>query len=439
MQKSDRSMNILLLGSGGREHALAWRLKQSRLCDRLWIAPGNMGTAMHGENVSLSPLDFDAIADFVKENSVGMVVVGPEGPLVAGIVDYFAADPRLSFCKVIGPSKAGSMLEGSKDFAKQFMERHGIPTASFQTFNRNQLYQAFQYIDTLTPPYVLKADGLAAGKGVLILNNPDDAKRELSVMVNESVFGDAGKKVVIEEFMPGVECSVFIFTDGDEFILLPVAKDYKRIGDGNKGLNTGGMGAICPVNLPEILTERIKKQIIEPVLNGFREEGILYRGFLYIGLMVHENVPKVVEFNVRLGDPEAQALLPMLDTDLVELFGTLGGKNLGEAPIKIKSGVSVCVVAASEGYPEHFTAGKTISGLENMQAPDVFLAGVRLADQKPVTSGGRVLAVTARAETLEKAREAAYERLKYIRFEGKYHRSDIALDLIENPEYFGHE
>jgi phosphoribosylamine--glycine ligase len=426
-------MNILLIGSGGREHALAWKMKQSPLCDQLWIAPGNAGTAAIGQNIPLSPLDFPALGQFVLDHHIGMVVVGPEEPLVKGIFDFFASDEKLQHCKVIGPSASGAQLEGSKVFAKAFMQRHGIPTAQGRVFTRENLYEGFQHIDQLSPPFVLKADGLAGGKGVLILQDPDDAKRELSIMVSEAKSELASRQVLIEEFMPGQECSVFILTDGKDHVLLPVAKDYKRIGDGDEGPNTGGMGAVCPVPfVDEALMEKIKAQVILPTLKGLEKENMVYTGFLYIGLMIHEGQPKVVEYNVRLGDPETQAVLPMLETDLVTLFQSMANRQLGLVPAVLASGAAVTVVAAAKGYPGHYETGKVIHGLEATHPGLVFLAGAKAEDQRILSQGGRVFSVTAKGEHLEDARQKAYDMLQNLWFDGYHYRKDIGLDVMND-------
>ncbi len=431
-------MNILLVGSGGREHALAWKMKQSSLCDQLWIAPGNAGTAEIGNNVPLSPLDFPALGQFVLENSIGMVVVGPEEPLVKGLCDYFSEDSRLQHCKVIGPSSSAAQLEGSKVFAKDFMRRHGIPAAESKVFTRNNLYEGFQHIDALPAPYVLKADGLASGQGVLILSHPDDAKRELSVMVSEIKDSQGPRKVLIEEFLPGRECSVFILTDGKDYVVLPVVKDYKRIGESNQGPNTGGMGAICPVPfVDDALMEKIKSQIIEPTLNGLQADGLHYVGFLYMGLMIHDGNPKVLEYNVRLGDPETQVMLPMLETDLVSLFQSMANHQLGQVPAVLKQGVAITVVASAKGYPGLFETGKVLHGLDGNYSGLVFLDGAKSEDQRVLSQGGRVFSVTATGEHVQEARQKAYETLQHIWFEGCYYRKDIGEDVhedkFENP------
>ncbi|MCZ2442658.1 MAG: phosphoribosylamine--glycine ligase, partial [Flavobacteriales bacterium] len=358
-------MNILIIGSGGREHAFAWKINQSNLVDKLFIAPGNPGTAQHGINVKINLQDFNQLATFVEEERISMIVVGPEEPLVRGIYNFFKTHPTLSFVKVIGPSKEAAQLEGSKDFAKSFMLRNNIPTAAYRTFTKDTLYQGFQFLDTLKPPYVLKADGLAAGKGVLILENIDEAKRELSLMLSENRFGEAGHKVVIEEFMKGIECSVFALTDGLHYKILPTAKDYKRIGEGDTGPNTGGMGAVSPVPFADAsFMQKVEEQIIKPTIQGFNKEGLVYKGFVYFGLMNVNDNPKVVEYNCRMGDPETEAVLPRISSDLVALFSLLETNELNKGSIDIVPESCVTVVLASGGYPGQFVKNKVIHGID---------------------------------------------------------------------------
>ena len=427
-------MKILLLGSGGREHALAWKLAQSPRTEKLYIAPGNGGTGDVAENVDLDVSDFDGIASFVINYEVDMVVVGPEVPLVEGIADYFKGHSLLKDVLFVGPSKAGAQLEGSKDFAKQFMLRHHIPTAAYQTFSAGELGAAERFLETLQPPYVLKADGLAAGKGVLISPTLEDARRDLHELLGGK-FGEAGAKVVIEEFLHGIECSVFILTDGTHYKLLPEAKDYKRIGEGDTGPNTGGMGSVSPVPFatPEWM-QRVEERIVRPTVEGLAAEGIDYRGFIFFGLMIdYDGNPKVIEYNVRLGDPETESLMPRLKTDLVELLHASAVGRLGEMPVEFVPDVAATVILVSAGYPGAYRKGLPIIGLDTeMENVVVFHAGTKADDGRVVTSGGRVLAVTALAPTLPDALTMAYRRAGQIRFEGVAYRRDIGSD-IDDP------
>ena len=422
-------MNILLLGSGGRESALAWKLSQSPRCNNLYIAPGNGGTGAYGTNVKLSPLDFEGIRRFVADNAIDMIVVGNEDPLVAGIYDYFESDNVL----VAGPSKAGAELEGSKDFAKRFMYKHGIPTAAYRSFTAQTVEEGCEFLASLKAPYVLKADGLAAVKGVLIIDNLEEACKSLREMLG-GMFGRSSSTVVIEEFLSGIECSVFVVTDGNgSYRVLPVAKDYKRIGEGDTGLNTGGMGAVSPVPFAdEVFMRKVDERIIKPTVEGLKSDGIVYRGFIFLGLINVGGEPMVIEYNVRMGDPETEVVMPRLASDLVDLIEAAAKGNLGDVPAEHDPRPAVTVMAVSGGYPGSYPKGKAISGNLQPEGSIVFHAGTSIdADGQLVTAGGRVMAVTSLADTIEAAREKSYKALENIHFDGMYRRGDIGCDILK--------
>ncbi len=424
-------MNILLLGSGGRENALAWKLSQSPLCKKLFITPGNAGSSRYGTNVNISPVDFVKLRGFCLEHAINMLVVGPEDPLVKGIVDFFEADGQLKHIAVIGPGKEGAKLEGSKEYSKRFMQRHHIPTAAYASFTRETIQQGYAFIDTLKPPFVLKADGLAAGKGVLIIKDPAEAKQELRAMLEESKFGAAGSTVVIEEFLNGIELSVFVLTDGRNYVLLPEAKDYKRIGEGDTGLNTGGMGAVSPVPFADSkFIQKVNERVIGPTVNGLMEEGIPYRGFLFIGLMNINGDPYVIEYNVRLGDPETEVIIPRLKNDLVSLFRACADGTLSDQVIETDNRTALTVILASGGYPGNIEKGKVITGLNDVDGSLVFHAGTEMNGNDIVTSGGRVIAVTSFGNTIAEAQQVSMQNAERIMFDKKYYRKDIGSDLM---------
>ena len=422
-------MNILLLGSGGREHALAWKMKQSEKVEHLYVAPGNAGTGSIAQNVNIAADDFGAIKDFVVANKIDMVVVGPEDPLVKGVYDFFKQDAGLSHIPVIGPSKEGAQLEGSKDFAKKFMFRHNIPTAKYESFTLADIDKAYSFLEKLNPPYVLKADGLAAGKGVLIIEDLDEAKTELHSMLS-GMFGQASKTVVIEEFLSGIECSVFVLTDGESYKILPVAKDYKRIGEGDTGPNTGGMGAISPVSFADKdFMRKVEERIVIPTVEGLKKDNIDYCGFIFIGLIKVGDEPMVIEYNVRMGDPETEVVMPRIDSDLVDLLEGVASKNLARKELKIKEEYAVTVMLVSGGYPGSYEKNKEIGGLENIADSIVFHAGTKNEGGQTLTNGGRVIAVTSYGNTKDEALEKSFKNAEKIKFDGKYYRRDIGFDL----------
>jgi phosphoribosylamine--glycine ligase len=423
-------MNILLLGSGGREHAFAHKLIQSPQCDNLFVAPGNAGTAAIAKNLDISVTNFQAIKDTVLTHQINMVVVGPEDPLVNGIYDYFLKDDLLKGIPVIGPSKEGAQLEGSKDYAKQFMFRHNIPTAAYESFTAATVEKGHDFLETLNPPYVLKADGLAAGKGVLIINDLTEAKEELTNMLTNKKFGEASTTVVIEEFLDGIELSVFVLTDGKNYITLPTAKDYKRIGEGDTGLNTGGMGAVSPVPFAdEAFMLKIENEIVKPTVNGLHKEDIDYKGFIFIGLINVDGQPKVIEYNVRMGDPETEVVLPRIKSDLLEAFVKLSQGKLNDITLTINPDTAATVMAVSGGYPEAYNKGLAISGLADIKDSIVFQAGTAQDSNGIVTSGGRVLAVTSFGKNHKEALKKSYQNIENIKFDRMYYRKDLGLDL----------
>ena len=424
------SYKVLIIGSGGRENALAWKISQSRFCEKLFIAPGNAGTSFLGQNVEISVLDFTAIRDLILSKKISIVIIGPEAPLVNGLHDFLINQIKKENFIVIGPKKNGATLEGSKEFAKEFMFRHKIPTARYRIFNKKNIHEAIAFLNTLKPPYVLKADGLAAGKGVLILTDLNEAKKSLENMILKKKFGKASERVVIEEYLKGIEVSSFVLTDGNSYKIFPMAKDYKRIGVGDTGLNTGGMGAISPVPfVDQKLYHKIENQIIRPTVNGLKKDKIDYIGFLFIGLMIVKKEPYVIEYNVRLGDPETEAILPRIESDLLEIFLQLKSSHLETTNLKVSDLFSSTVMTVSKGYPEKYEKGKIISGLDCKNDSFLFHSGTKKEGQNIVTSGGRVIAVTSMDKLLDKALEKSYKTISKIEFEGKTFRNDIGFDL----------
>ena len=424
-------MVILLLGSGGREHALAFKMLQSSKCSTLFVAPGNAGIGTIARNISINPTDFSAIKLFAIQEKVEMVVVGPEDPLVSGIYDFFQNDLELNHISVIGPSKAGAQLEGSKEFAKEFLVKHKIPTAAYDSFTVATVEKGCEFLETLEPPYVLKADGLAAGKGVLIISDLEEAKIELRNMLVHAKFGNASSKVVIEEFLDGIELSCFVLTDGKNYKILPTAKDYKRIGEGDTGLNTGGMGAVSPVPFADsVLMEKIEIRIVKPTIQGLQKDGIDYKGFVFIGLIIVKGEPIVIEYNVRMGDPETEVVVPRIKSDLVELFQAVADGNLDKITLEIDQRSATTVMLVSGGYPEEYEKGKEISGIENVEDSLVFHAGTKLENGKVVTNGGRVLAITSFGNDFHEAIKKSYQNIDKLHFDKMYFRKDIGLDLL---------
>lgn len=424
-------MRVLLLGSGGREHAISWKIAQSSMLEELFIAPGNAGTRQHGKNVSIQPTDFKSIREFVLSNAINMVVVGPEEPLVKGIHDFFLADDELKAIPVIGPQQHAAQLEGSKDFAKQFMQRHNIPTAKYATFTKDNLNQGFTFLEGMKPPYVLKADGLAAGKGVVILNDLNEAKKELTSMLADAKFGEASSRVVIEQFLSGIELSVFVITDGDSYKLLPEAKDYKRIGEGDTGLNTGGMGAVSPVPFADpAFMDKVQNQVIIPTIKGLKQDGIPYKGFVFFGLINVKGEPYVIEYNCRMGDPETEVVMPRLRSDLLDLFEGVATNTLSERDMQFVDKCAATVMMVSGGYPESYAKGKQIYGLNTVTDSIVFHAGTDSDGPTVRSAGGRVLAVTSYGKNLEAALTRSYNAIESIEFEGAYYRKDIGFDVV---------
>jgi len=424
-------MNVLILGSGGREHAFTLKLLESNKINQLFVAPGNAGTHKIATNININPTDFQAVKKVVLKNDIQMVVVGPEAPLVEGIHDFFLDDIDLKNISVIGPKKDGALLEGSKDFSKQFMQKHGVPTAKYQSFTKENLEEGFAFLETLQPPFVLKADGLAAGKGVLILNSLDEAKAELEEMVANQKFGEASSTVVIEEFLKGIELSVFVLTDGKNYKILPSAKDYKRIGEGDTGLNTGGMGAISPVPFAdESFLNKVEELVVKPTITGLQKDGIDYRGFIFIGLMNDNGNPSVVEYNVRMGDPETEVVLPRIESDLFDLFEGVANQTLDKKSFSVTEKTAVTVMLVSGGYPEEYEKNKEITGFESVEESIVFHAGTKIKENQVVTNGGRVMAITSFGNSIDEALEKSYNSVNKIHFDKINFRKDIGFDVV---------
>lgn len=423
-------MNVLILGSGGREHAFSWKVAQSKKLNKLFIAPGNAGTAQVGINVPIAADDFASIKELVLKEEISMVIVGPEDPLVKGVHDFFLADSQLKSIPVIGPKKDGAQLEGSKEFSKKFMIKHGIPTAAYASFTKDQLAEGLKYLETQKPPFVLKADGLAAGKGVVILNDVKEAQKELTEMLANAKFGQASSKVVIEQFLKGIELSVFVLTDGNGYVILPEAKDYKRIGEGDTGLNTGGMGAISPVPFAKgDFLKKVEERVVKPTIAGLKKEGIDYKGFIFIGLMNDGGDPYVIEYNVRMGDPETEVVMPRIKSDILELFEAVGNGTLKDKSIELDERTCVTVMLVAGGYPGDYEKGKVMTGFESCNGSLLFHAGTKVAEGNIVTNGGRVLAVSTIALTMDEALATSFSNAAKISFDGKYYRRDIGFDL----------
>ena len=423
-------MNVLVLGSGGREHAISWKLAQSPKLSKLFVAPGNAGTREVAENLNIDVNDFNGIKKAVLNNNINLVIVGPEDPLVNGVVDFFLQDPEIKNIPVIGPQAEAAQLEGSKEYSKRFMQRNNVPTAGYESFTKTTLDDGFKYLENQKPPYVLKADGLAAGKGVVILNDLNAAKEELKAMLEDAKFGKASSKVVIEEFMTGIELSVFVITDGKDYLILPEAKDYKRIGEGDTGLNTGGMGAISPVPFAdEYFMKRVEEEVVIPTINGFKKENLPYKGFVFIGLMNDSGNPRVVEYNVRMGDPETEVVIPRLKTDLLEIMQAVAEERLGEIKVEFEDKTATTVIMVSGGYPEAYDKGAEISGLDKTEGSIIFHAGTKENNGKVFTNGGRVIAVTSYGKDFNAALKQSYKNTDIIDWDKKYFRSDLGFDL----------